>query len=74
MTYIAEEPTPVTMYKDTTGHLHETRDQALEANFRKSCEDAISDLNYDDVVQTVIKFVAKHPDLVRVMLGDRGIT
>lgn len=86
-TYIAAELDPVTAYPDVNGKLHLTREDAIAANFahdfHMGCMDVLE--NHDpkqrftampvlvmaDFVRT---FIEKHPQMVRVVLGDRDAT
>lgn len=87
MFYITNEPDMIESFRDQRGNLHETRDDALEANFaddlRLACFDILE--NHDpknrfhampvvvmaDFVRAVIE---KNPEMARVIIGDRDMT
>ena len=82
MTYVAAEPEVFieTHYIDVAGVSHSTREMAIEANFRcdllKVCEEqtkdyALSPEIYMDLVERLVRY---HPDMIRVLLGDRDAT
>ena len=81
MTYVAAELEAVMAWPDQTGKLHDTREAAIEANFK------------DDLRQTVFEYcehnqelpplgalaflkdmARKHPDFLRILVGDRDCT
>ncbi|MBT8460011.1 MAG: hypothetical protein KJN60_10110 [Boseongicola sp.] len=80
-TYICAEPKKVSAYRDQNGCFHETRDQAIEANFQADLRAAMADvleiysnIPYSNFRRAVAKLIEDNPELVRVMLGDRDAT
>lgn len=84
--YFAAEPFKVLTYRDQNGLLHETRDAAIEANFSNDFHMGCIDIleNHDPrkrfkampvlvMADFVRSFIEQHPDLVRVVLGDREL-
>lgn len=85
-TYVAAEPEPVTRYLDWAGYPHSTREDALESNFDNDLKRAIDNVlaglrlsrrvsnDKPEKAEFLKRFVHEHPDLTRVLLGDRDIT
>lgn len=87
MTYLAAEPDQVAAYLDQGGNFHASRDDAIEANFKSDFHLACVDIleNHDPrkrfaampvlvMADFVRAFIEHHPDMVRVVLGDRHAT
>jgi hypothetical protein len=70
MTYIATEPELVETYKDQRGQFHQTRDDALEANFaddfRMACFDILE--NHDPKKRFQAMPVVVMADFVRAVI------
>jgi hypothetical protein len=83
-TYICAEPEELTAYKDNTGKLHNTRDQAIAASFDTDFHRAVHRLIERDpklhgtpmtsLRILVREFIQKNPDMARVLAGDRDAT
>lgn len=87
MTYIAQEPGIVEAFTDQRGAYHPTREAAIDANFDYDWQHACLDIieNHDPkkrfqqipvlpIADYVRKVIEEHPDMVRVILGDRDAT
>ena len=82
MTYITDEPEKVSGYRDKKGVFHRDRDDAILANLDVDLSRAVSDYRHDmglftdsGTLENFLRhFVIRHPDLVRVLLGDRDAT
>jgi hypothetical protein len=80
MTYAATEPKHVTGYQDRKGMVHANRDDAISANFDYDLRDSLRTFlgKYSGCAyrfeELLIRYVAQHPDMVRVLLGDRDAT
>ena len=83
--YVAVEPEPITMWRDTRGKFHAARETAIAANFehdlqrqvRASTAAVDPDSPWPDSEVTAFfirHFVHHNPDMVRVLLGDRDAT
>lgn len=75
-TYVACEPDTTTMYLDTEGRIHESREDALYANFNIDLSWALNDsFELSEVsAPDFTSFVKKNPDLVDIILGRRDFT
>ena len=80
MTYVAREPEIRTIYHDTEGTAHQTRDAAISRNFdidfSMVCSAQMRGYSmtpevFEDAVRRLISF---NQDMVRVILGDRDPT
>ena len=77
MTYIATEPTEMTVFRDSEGKWHDDRESALLANFEIDLHDAAQAAWKDESTDLVLwlKVMArKHPDMLRILVGDRDYT
>lgn len=74
--YVAAEPMQITMYQDQVGNLHETREQALKANFEDDLGGVVPGLLevLGDTVAVMNAIADNHPDMLRILLGDRDYT
>lgn len=83
--YITAEPEQVTAFMDKTGNYHDTRDEAIDANFSYDFRYAVAAVIEDDIkrfesmpvlntVEVVRRFIAENPSMTRVLLGDRDPT
>lgn len=78
--YVAAEPVEVTIYRDAQGENHETREDAIYANFRHDLNAAMAECVGE--THGTIKWHARslelmaerHPCMLRVLLGDRDAT
>lgn len=78
MTYVTPEPERVNGFEDQNGQLHPSRDTALEANFCIDLRNAIggisaprADHNFEACLR---HFARTHPDMMRILIGDRDLT
>lgn len=76
---------PEEVYRDQTGKFHDSREDAIAANFEADRRRAINQiLTSGDpayastpvfaAYKLVGEFIEKHPEMTRVMLGDRDAT
>jgi len=81
MEYVAKEPQEHVGWADQKGKLHATRDEAIDANIDHDLraalmetfgrDDTVNGLPMGHAVSFIRTFIRRHPDMVRVMLGDR---
>lgn len=82
MTYVATEPDAKMVYIDTQGGSHDSREEAIGANFDIDWDDALGHAveyaglrKHPGLVQIAIEYMIKnHADMLRVKLGDRDAT
>lgn len=87
MFYVAAEPDKVEGFKDQTGGIHATREAAIDANFQVDLNKAARSIftehpdrrKFEHIPALVIvdylkAFAEMHPDLTRVLIGDREAT
>ena len=84
VTYVVAEPKIAEMYIDQNGNAWDTRDKAIESNFRSDVITQVNDtliatpslrkITGKEAYSILTKFIAQNPDMVRVMLGDRDKT
>lgn len=83
MTYIVAEPLEQTVYTDRAGRHHVTRDLAIAANFELDFQKALYETGKATIDPSpepgelsafmhLLKM--NHPDLIRVLMGDRDAT
>jgi len=83
MSYFVEKPKSVISYLDQRGKAHLSADDAMEANFEDDLgrafrelfktDSAWKDLPMGHTVTYVREFIKQHPDMIRILLGDRPI-
>ena len=84
MTYVCAEPDEVKVFEDNRGRYHKSREMAINASFNNDvlelwCMvwDALPSgkrAEAQDNILALRKFIARNPDMVRIMLGDRDAT
>ncbi len=81
--YSAAEPDEGKCYIDQTGGLHQTREAAIEANFRADLRRALEgycdglgaqDFNATTVHMALGYMAEFYPDYLRILVGDRDET
>lgn len=81
MTYVAAELEPVMAHLDQTGKLHATREAAIKANFKDDLRQAVfeyceqnQELPPVGALAFLKDMARKHPDFLRILVGDRDFT
>ncbi|RBO54665.1 hypothetical protein DSD19_04625 [Rhodovulum sp. BSW8] len=82
--YVAEEPEEATVWKDKMGAAHDSREEAIRANFEADLSTIISDIlmsnrqlpeNRREAFRALLGVIAdEHPDMLRILMGDREET
>ena len=81
--YIAAEPEEVTSWVDQSGKIHSCREDAIHANFDMDLDELVEKVLYEEggaysdgeLILPVLKAIAKrHPDYLRILVGDRSAT
>ena len=82
MIYSAAEPQAVTRYTDLNGIDHRTRDEAIDANFKFDVQRSVDEIinlsglsmTPSDGAALLERMADEHPDLLRILVGDRDAT
>lgn len=79
MTYVAAEPEKVEGYLDCHGKFHENRDVAFAENFEADLTEFFNTHcsrrdTAEEAIRALKSLERKKPEMLRVLLGDRGYT